>query len=122
MKRTKEMEAMRGNGATYKAIGEAYGISKQRVYQITHKNNDRIYGKIRLTKEAVDWFFSSPHCCFKDRAKAQKICELRLSGMTYRAISEEVNLTENRVRQYAGKVQRKYDTYCRMNKKGGAEE
>lgn len=64
---------------------------------------------LRLTGEAVKWFFNREHCPYEDVAKARLICDMRMNGSTYREIGNRVGLCKDRVRQYVYRVQRTYD-------------
>lgn len=65
--------------------------------------------RLKLTREAVDWVFSQPKCPFKNKGLAKQVCELRLFGMTYKAIAEEVGLSVEQTRQYATRTQKRYN-------------
>ena len=67
---------------------------------------------LKITKEAVEWFFNrnfGEHTPFADMSKARKICDMRLQGHTYPQISVEVGLSADRTRFYVAKVNRAYE-------------
>ena len=72
--------------------------------------------RLKLTREAVDWVFSQPKCPFKNKGLVKQVCELRLFGMTYKAIAEEVGLSIDRTRQYAARTQVRYEKMITQEK------
>ena len=64
---------------------------------------------MKITAEAIDWFFNRDECSFADKYKAHKICNMRLQGATYPAIAKEVNLSIGAVRRYTAYVQNSYN-------------
>jgi len=67
-----------------------------------------------LSTEAVKWYFSRDNIGFMDREKAERICNMRLLGMTYEAIGKKVGLEKSRVREYCLKVDRMYQRDLRL--------
>lgn len=68
---------------------------------------------LKITQEEIDWFFNRQECCFADKEKARRICEMRLQGLTYKEIGEKVNLSWDRARMYVKRVHQAYETYQR---------
>ena len=66
-----------------------------------------------LTREAVDYVLAKRTSMFRDMAKAALICEMRLSGMTYKDIGEEVGLSPSRVGEYVHRICWAYTYYRR---------
>ncbi len=65
--------------------------------------------KLKITAEAIAWFFNRDECSFADKDKAFQICNLRLRGATYPDISKEVGLSVGAVRRYVTYVQESYE-------------
>ena len=64
---------------------------------------------MKITAEAIDWFFNRDECSFADKDKAFQICNLRLQGATYPDISKEVGLSIGACRRYIAYVQNSYN-------------
>ena len=71
-----------------------------------------------LTREAIDYVFTNKPEKFKYVGTAALICEMRLGGMTYKEIGQEVGLSSSRVREYIVRVCRYYRRYrCQVESK-----
>lgn len=68
-----------------------------------------------LTQDAVTWFFGRSVCCFSNKNRAKRVCELRLQGHTYKDIGEMLGISSTMARRYAMKVKQAYDRYMRAN-------
>ncbi len=90
-KREFEMVEMRLNGATYKAIGEHFGVTKQRVYEIIHRRCGKISIGIKGKIDIEDIVYEGIYRHFKDNPEQtfKKFCE-GVCGFYTSAIQERM--------------------------------
>ena len=69
IKRELEMVEMRLNGATYRAIGEHFGVTRQRVYEIIHRRCGKISIGIRSSMDIEDIVYEGIYRHFKDNTE-----------------------------------------------------